>query len=954
MIFEISVAPIAFAFIGPSAGQTPGSGGGLFQVDANRNIGFGASSSTPVSTFNSTSTESGPSTFGYVFTVASTTNPGLSLKNLTSGNTYVWSSRNFGNLQLYRESATLPGYVVLDVNQYGDVAIGQKATSTGGVARLFVGGNVQTTGAFVGTLSGGLSAANVSSGVFGSLQGNGNFAFPASLAVGTTTTGGLPTEGLYVKGNVGIGTTSPSGKLDVVSTISTNALILRSGMDNTGSQGGRQIVFGYNGTTDYAHMITTEHDSGVAGGNKIIFSLWKQGDAASTIGGKTVMTLTGAGNVGIGTTTPASALQVNGLVSVGTAPASSLDSSANQLVVGSGAGSQGLTIYSAGDGSILFADGTTGDQAYRGRIIYSHSADKFTINTAGTANSLVMDSSGNVGIATTTPAYTLDVVGTGRFTGQLTVPTPTTGTSAATKSYVDSVASGSSGVWLLSGSNLYASSTSWNVGIGTTNPQQKLHVKGATRFGNRIDIYDGADTTLAGQIAANDDIGLQGGGGPNDLVIKSQDLFSIATGNTTDVRFHINATGNIGIASSSPGYVLTTVGAGYFSQPVIVGTPTANSHAATKSYVDSTVTSGSGWTDSGANVSLTTSGDSVGIGTASPGYKLEIQGGATPTGGVYIKNGGGNPDLQLTGNQGNVYAKFAEAGGSDPGYFQLFENGGVEITFDTNGASYLNTGNNFGIASTTPGYALTVAGTGYFSQPVIVGTPTQASHAATKDYVDSAVTGGGGAGSFTTLTVSGTSTLNGNLSFGGALVTNLNANSKNITGVNKLTVTTIDPLYEIGGKKYATYASAIAGGVKEEYVGRATLVRKSEIRNPKSETNPKSQNSKGFEFTEPTYEYVIDFDKIKSGSDLWVWRKTVDFSRDTVQVLATPYGVPVSIAYEISGNKIIFRSQPTTNHQPPTTDSIEFSYRLVGNRFDWREWPTLAPDQTERPSLIIK
>ena len=28
-------------------------------------------------------------------------------------------------------------------------------------------------------------------------------------------------------------------------------------------------------------------------------------------------------------------------------------------------------------------------------------------------------------------------------------------------------------------------------------------------------------------------------------------------------------------------------------------------------------------------------------------------------------------------------------------------------------------------------------------------------------------------------------------------------------------------------------------------------------------------------------------------------------------------------------------------------DSITFSYRLVGKRFDWRDWPTLAEDQNE-------
>lgn len=1291
LLLSAGVAFPVLAFIGPSTGQTPGSGGGLFQVDANRNIGFGTSSSTPVSTFNSTSTESGSSAFGYVFTVASTTNPGLSLKNLTSGNTYVWSSRNFGNLQLYRESATLPGYVVIDVNQYGDVAIGQKATSTGGVARLYVGGNVQTTGAFVGSVSGAVGAGNVSSGVFGSLQGNGNFAFPAALAVGTTTTTGLPTEGLYVKGNVGIGTTGPQAKLTISRTSESSTLGSASALQITGvpsttanNVGARTEINFYTNTdslpSNLVHagigLIRTS-----AAGNEtgdLYFNV-------SSLGGTSVerMRITSTGNVGIGTSTPASTLQVNGSVSIGTAAASALDSSANQLVIGAGAGSKGLTIYTgtASDASILFADGTTGDQTYRGRIIYSHASDKLTFNTAGTANNFVMDSSGNVGIATTTPAYTLDVAGTGRFTGQLTVPTPTAGTSAATKSYVDSVvgggsgtgsfstlsvsgtstlatnandrvgigttgpsqkveiggtrsapatsgttqtgilriaqssggesnvldignfgaspwgswlqatergnlainyplalnpnggnvgigtagpgyklevkasaatevggialrssstasplvvlhdttddgvislyssatkrilldsapsrssyinagnvgiatttpayalttvgtsyfsqpvivgtptanshaatksyvdsvSAGSSGVWLLSGSNLYTSSTSWNVGVGTTTPTSKLSVAGniyssgsilgqssltpnaifligvngiasdgfvevGDNFAGRsngIKFYPG-DSSPAVTIASSSNVGVgttspgtkldvagtitsrnvllvntgggatkvgslgaandTSGGTPsgNDLVVKSWVAGTGIAFQTSDAgqAVFIKSDGSVGIATTTPGYALTTVGTGYFSQPVIVGTPTANTHAATKSYVDSAVGSGligSGtanylarWT-SGTNLSTSTlyndyTNGRIGIGTAAPGVKLEIQGGAIGAGGVLIQNGGGSIDLSFKGNQGNEYARFYEAGGTDPGYFELLDEGAVKVRLAAGASSYLM-GGNVGIASSSPGYALTVAGTGYFSQPVIVGTPTQTSHAATKDYVDSAVTGGGGAGSFTTLTVSGTSTLNGNLSFGGALVTNLNANSKNITGVNKLTVTTIDPLYEIQGKKYATYAASIAGGVKEEFVGKGRLtpvsndefrisskgVNDSNIQNSNNQSKLETQNSN-------LYQYVIDFNEIKRGSDLWVWRKAIDFSDDTVQVLATPKRVSIPVAYEIDGNKIIFRAQlPITNYQLPST--IDFSYRLIGNRFDWRDWPTLAKDQSETPSFVIK
>ncbi|MBI4034056.1 MAG: hypothetical protein HY378_00725, partial [Candidatus Brennerbacteria bacterium] len=47
-----------------------------------------------------------------------------------------------------------------------------------------------------------------------------------------------------------------------------------------------------------------------------------------------------------------------------------------------------------------------------------------------------------------------------------------------------------------------------------------------------------------------------------------------------------DTSGNVGIATTSPAYALHVYGTAAFSQPVIVGTPTTNSHAATKNYVD--------------------------------------------------------------------------------------------------------------------------------------------------------------------------------------------------------------------------------------------------------------------------------------------------------------------------------------------------------------------------------
>jgi hypothetical protein len=116
----------------------------------------------------------------------------------------------------------------------------------------------------------------------------------------------------------------------------------------------------------------------------------------------------------------------------------------------------------------------------------------------------------------------------------------------------------------------------------------------------------------------------------------------------------------------------------------------------------------------------------------------------------------------------------------------------------------------------------------------------------------------------------------------------------------------------------------MVGGVKEEYVGKTKI--------------DKYNSSIG------QYEHIIDFDKVKPGSDLWLWRKVIDYSEDKVEVLLTPYGDFANLYYKLEGNKIIFRSDKR----------VEASYRLVANRFDWKKWPTLADDQEEKGGLFIE
>ena len=111
------------------------------------------------------------------------------------------------------------------------------------------------------------------------------------------------TDGMIIEGNVGIGTTSPSAKLDVYK-------------DFTGVLDGNYAARIYG--TDSASDGSTIGETGIRicqkGGGSLINNSTKALDVYSN--GTSKMVVTGAGNVGIGTTSPGHKLDVNGNVKV--------------------------------------------------------------------------------------------------------------------------------------------------------------------------------------------------------------------------------------------------------------------------------------------------------------------------------------------------------------------------------------------------------------------------------------------------------------------------------------------------------------------------------------------------------------------------------------------------------------------------------------------------------------
>ncbi len=132
---------------------------------------------------------------------------------------------------------------------------------------------------------------------------------------------------------------------------------------------------------------------------------------------------------------------------------------------------------------------------------------------------------------------------------------------------------------------------------------------------------------------------------------------------------------------------------------------------------------------------------------------------------------------------------------------------------------------------------------------------------------------------------------------------NLDMNSNDIIGVDKIDANTYDPIYDISGTKYATFLPGMSGGVKEEVTGTVIL------------------NS----------NYTVDFKNLEVGSDLWLFYQTTDFGEqmENLQIMLTP---------AFNGN-VWYEKNPSENKLKISGDQAgEVSYRFTANRFDWSNW----------------
>jgi hypothetical protein len=664
--------------------------------------------------------------------------------HIDSGSTYssiTSYGTAYGDLLLRTTTSTDDGVWIKGMS--GNVGIGTTAPGE----KLVVDGTAGSANILVGPVSGaGYGAYNIrdtSAGMDMSSTLNYVRLFVVDAA-GVDTTRGIkfgikaPSTGVFTDhmivrsdGNVGIGTTDPTVKLEANSG-TTNTVAQFTSTDEYA-----QIKFKDNGGTS---TIGTQSgkiwlDSGVNGGD-----LW----------------IDSSGNVGIGTSAPGTKLEVYG---------------------GSGTASQStgdiFRLYSSTSAKLLV--GFDPASPY-GTWFQSNSAYPILLNPVA----------GNVGIGTSAPIRKLDVNGTGRFTdhlyleqtadlrfvnsqiihdngaGGLGIIVPTyslnlkagtnstavvdfwtnnlarmtikqdgkigIGTSAPTRDlsvitgttnignsggalFVSSYNSGTGGVLIgsdynvgyiqgvdglgTSVKNLLLNMQGGNVGIGTTAPGSKLHIVDSTAVGIRLSNVETDDTAKYGYIVGSQyDSGTETegafmigsastdastnklliGGGSSIVNAMTEIQFYTGAHQATrggTLRMVIDSTGDVGIGTTNPGAVAPT---GYSSGPLLeLRSPTTGTDVGLLLRRSDNVVGFDIWMDGGSpyhahldtrwstsdfvftavtNERMRIEGDTgdVGIGTADPGYRLEVVGGAIKaTGGLIIETRTSDPGSPVAG-----------------------------------------------------------------------------------------------------------------------------------------------------------------------------------------------------------------------------------------------------------------------------------------------------------------
>lgn len=540
-------------------------------------------------------------------------------------------------------------------------------------------------------------------------------------------------------GNVGVGTNNPGATLTVVDQGNNNQ---------------------YSGTFSvYANNLTQGVGIGYMG-IQALGSNSSQDLAINSLGtGNIIMQANGTntGSVGIGTGSPGYTLDVNGNAGIRQGLIT-FDSIANEYgaspeIWANGDNHTGGGIAISDDGG--FYDYNDGYVTYLGstglRIAGNNgpSSTGANLTVQGTSN---LEGSVQINDGTAQPGYVF-VSTDGSGDGQWQAPGTSSVLAGTGLSYNGNTLNS---VWTLSGNNIY-NNTGGNVGIGTSNPGYLLDINGQTGIDGANDgaIYmNGTKNTQRGiewNYGSNDRYGIAQDINGNMAVYTSANYIpsfisfdlanNVGSGFTELAR--INHSGQMGIGTSSPNYLLEVNGnAGIDNGLITSGTYTSQYGASAEIFANGDNHTGGGidisddggfydyndyWITFNGNTGLRIAGNN---GVSSTGGQLQVNG---P---VQINDGTAQPGYVFVSTDGSGDGQWQNVGiGALQGGTGITVNGSIiNSVWSYNGSAlYNNTGGNVGINTSNPNYQLEVNGNTSIDNGFIVSGSINTEYGATPE-----------------------------------------------------------------------------------------------------------------------------------------------------------------------------------------------------------------------------
>ncbi len=536
-----------------------------------------------------------------------------------------------------------------------------------------------------------------------------------SMALNAST-GNLQVLGTFISegtgassfaGKLGIGTT-PAYKLQVSDT-DTTANTRAVHVAQTGAVAG----------TGYAGHFTK------TGASTTNIGLYTSASGATNNYGLIV----GAGNVGIGTTTPSYLLHLQ------------YDSPNALYIAGASTGSTGLAMVnsSAGGRSWSVASAGSASGVAGGLLLYD--------NTAA-ASRMVITATGSVGIGTTTPSVSLYVNATDaiRIPSGTSLQRPTGAVGMIRYNSTTAEYEGYTTAWT---GFVDSGSLSTDVLLGTSTAATNPHRSGDATTG----LYSPAASTVGIVTAGTEKLRIGSTGAINsygtsagyyfaDRTTAANQFAWYSTGNiarlyknfnTAEDILAVTSTGSVGIGVAAPEQVLDVAGAVQLSSNLMMGNGpylrAKNSSGTYESVFWPRYTNNATYlnygdggfyirNNSSTNTLYMTATNSIGIGTTTPAYALDVAGVvrasseviSTTTNGFRIVNGGYGA---MWRNDGTTFWLLFTATGNQYGTYNGLRPFSADITTGnvTIGGGttfYVENGGQVGIGTTTPAYPLHV------------------------------------------------------------------------------------------------------------------------------------------------------------------------------------------------------------------------------------------------------